>query len=86
MNACYCYVMEFRHEFSADATIREIFSYIDINRTDDGQPYVLEMLYPHRIIGPENFMQLLKELDLVPRSTLYLKVKLIYIKISINDD
>eukprot|EP00210_Caulerpa_lentillifera_P008714 g8312.t1 len=60
------------NEFSADVTLREVFSYLDIHRTDGGAPYVLEMMYPRRSLGENEYSKSLRELDLVPRCSLRL--------------
>lgn len=61
----------------ADATLGEVFTFVDIHRTDDGGPYVLEMMYPRKTFDQDQFDVTLKDLDLLPRSTLRLTVSFI---------
>ncbi|GMH40254.1 hypothetical protein BSKO_08158 [Bryopsis sp. KO-2023] len=61
-----------RAEFASDATLREVCGYLDLHRTDGFEPYVLETLYPRQKLGVDQHTKTLKELDLVPRSTVIL--------------
>jgi hypothetical protein len=62
-----------KNVFEGKQTLGSVRDWVDQNRTDGDHPYTLVQTFPMRKFGPLEEGQTLRELDLVPSTTLILK-------------
>ncbi|KAK9830403.1 hypothetical protein WJX72_011565 [[Myrmecia] bisecta] len=64
---------QLRADFPSDTPLHEVRTFLDLNRTDGGVPYILTTPYPRREFGPGDLDQSLLDLGLAPRSAIILQ-------------
>lgn len=62
-----------KHIFDSSQTLDSVRQWIDENRTDSDAPYTLMQTFPRKKFSPSEETRTLRELDLVPSTTLILK-------------
>lgn len=68
-----------KHEFSKKETVRDLYNWVSVNRTDpippDATSFVLMMIAPRRIFGQRDMFLSLEQADLAPSASLILSNK-----------